>query len=68
MELRQKTKRLKFSSLMVALVSVANATSALGSGVSVIRRPALQAPILSTLRIFALRIMQTQVELHSCLL
>lgn len=48
---------------VVALVSVADATPALGSGVSVIRRPALQAPILSTLRIFALRIMETQVEL-----
>lgn len=51
---------------VVALVSVTlprTATSALGFRISVIRKPVLQAPILSTIRIFALRIMETQVEL-----
>lgn len=51
---------------VVALVAVTLpriATSALGFRISVIRKPVLQAPILSTIRIFAPRIIEAQVEL-----
>lgn len=65
MQLRQKAKRLQFSSLVGGpspCYSPRITTSALGSGVSA-RKPVLQAPILSTRRIFSPRIMETQVEL-----